>query len=280
MILEVQYQQRVHLIDSEDSARSMRARICAAHGEVGTQAATHCSVSGVLSARAARSASSERAGRRGEAAAPRAHLEAAGSMLTGETRSASSASRSADMGRLPGDQRFVCLDAPDRVEHLPRRAGRARAQAERGARPPTRRRSHCSVLAVRQRRQCRAARTLATCLWCLKRGHNEEERYRKCNNKPRIDPRADRRGNAYFATEPAMAPPDRVYHVYTALSTTPAACVWYLDSGASNHCCREASFVDSVQPCAKPSVVSADGSSLPIAATGTVTLRVSPARRG
>ena len=139
-----------------------------------------------------------------------------------------------------------------------------------------------SAFAVREQQEAaaRAARKRATCTWCLKRGHIEEECFGKRDGKPRADPRADRHGNAYFATEPATAPPDRVYHVYTALSTTPAAGVWYLDSGASNHYCREASLVDSVQPCAKPSVVSADGSSVPIVGNCSVTLRISPARRG
>jgi hypothetical protein len=114
-----------------------------------------------------------------------------------------------------------------------------------------------SALAVREQQTAAARagrRPIITCAFCSKQGHEEQDCWAK-HGRP---VRNARRSNANLAIEPAPLP-DRVYHVYTALSTTPAAGVWYLDSGASNHYCREAGLVDSVQPCAKPSVVSADG---------------------
>ena len=136
-----------------------------------------------------------------------------------------------------------------------------------------------SALAVRDQQTAAARsgrRPIITCAFCSKQGHEEKDCWAK-HGRPA---RTARRDNANLATEPAASPPDSGYHVYTALSTTPAAGVWYLDSGASNHYCREAGLVDSVQPCAKPSVVSANGSTAPIVGNGSVTIRVSPARRG
>ena len=62
-----------------------------------------------------------------------------------------------------------------------------------------------------------------------------------------------------------------INRVFTALSTTPAAGL-VLDFAASNHYCREPELVDSLQSCAKPHAISADGSAVPIVGSGSVSL--------
>ena len=158
---------------------------------------------------------------------------------------------SAATGQTVSSICLATLTERDRRLNEERSAANVQAIAQQLANSP-------SALAVRDA-QAAAARSgstkpIITCTFCSKTGHEE----RNCWDKQGKPPRNARRGNANLATQPAAVAPDNGYHVYTALSTTPAASVWYLDSGASNHYCREARLVDSVQPCAKLSTVEAE----------------------
>jgi hypothetical protein len=113
----------------------------------------------------------------------------------------------------------------------------------------------------------------ATCSWCLKRRHEEKDCWAKRDGKPRTI-----RGAVANASEPPVASSN--YMVFTALSTTPDAGAWYMDSGASDHCCHEVNLVKSVTPCAIPDVVSANGSRVPVVGSGSVDITVRPVRTG
>jgi hypothetical protein len=284
IFLKVEHQQRVHLLSIKDSARSMWAKICAKHEKVGMQAAMS-SISAVFNTRYQDGTKLE-----DHLVKMRQYLtrmEAAGNVLVEETKvgfmllslppswAVFKEIHSAATGQTVSSICLATLTERDRRLNEERSAANTLAIAQQLANSP-------SALAVREQTAAtRAANKLATCTWCLKRGHIEEECYRRRDGKPRInEPRADRRNDVDFAPELTIAPTNNAHYVFTAVSATPAAGVWILDTGASTHCCREQSSVDSVQPCAMPHVVSGHGGRMPIVGSGTVTISVAPAARG
>ena len=283
IFMKVGQNQRVHLLSVEDSARSMWTKICAKHEQVGTQLAVSC-VSGLFHTRYQDGAKLE-----DHLAKVRqwlTRIEGSGNVLTEPFKVAlvlntlpPSWAVFKEIHIVASDQTVSSLCIAAQAER-DRRLNEQRNVEVTQALAQQQLADSPSALAVREQQAAAAragSRPVITCAFCSKQGHEEKD----CWDKHGRPARTARRNNANLATEPAASPPNSGYHVYTALSTTPAvAGVWYLDSGASNHYCREAGLVDSVTPCAKPSVVSADGSNVPIVGTGSVTITVSPARSG
>ena len=116
------------------------------------------------------------------------------------------------------------------------------------------------------------------CQWCGRTRHEEKECYAKRDGKPRTYFGA--RDNAHVAS---AAPTSNHFvftasehFVLTAAATPPEAGTWYVDSGASNHYCREAHLVKGATPCIGPDIVSANGGRVPIVSSGAVDIMAAP----
>ena len=281
--MKVEYAQRAHVFKDTDCAHAVWSKLCAKYEQVGTQLALSC-ISGMYYTRYQEGTKLEE-----HIVKMREHftrLEASGNVLTEAFQvgfivfslppswAVFKEIHTAAAGQTVSSVCIAALTERDRRLNEERSvvATQSLALSQQLETSP-------SALAVReaQAAAARAARKASmTCAFCRKQGHEEED----CWAKHGMPARNARRNNAIFASEPTVAPTDTAHYVFTALSTTPAESgVWYLDTGASNHCCREQSLVDSVQPCARSHVVSGHGSPVPIVGSGTVTISVAPAVR-
>jgi hypothetical protein len=127
--------------------------------------------------------------------------------------------------------------------------------------------SPSALAAYQQASTSRPRREDVTCSWCLKRRHEEKDCWAKRDGKPRTIG-----GAGAYASEPHVASSN--FMVFAAASTTPDAGTWYMDAGASDHCCHEDSLVKSLTPCARPDIVLANGSRVPVVGSGCVDITV------
>jgi hypothetical protein len=281
----VEHQQRAHLLADTDSAHAMWEKLRAKHEQIGPQVVWSCLFGIFQETRYQEGTKLEDHLAKMKQYFTR--LEASNNALTEQIKVCAilislpqswsvfkqmhTAAASASATQTVSGICIAALTERDRRLNEERAATATQTLAQQLAESP-------SALAVRQPQPARAgSRDDITCTYCLKPRHEEKDCYRKRDGKPRVT----RRSSANLVTEPAAsASLNSDLQVWTTLSTTPDAGVWYLDSGASNHYCHETSLVDSVQPCAKPHVISADGSRVPIVGSGSVTISVSPAVRG